>query len=265
MERALGIVALFWLLFAGASPHPALAQERNLIEYSIGGYAEGDSGSPVPPMLLPPAVKIYESGRIVFLNERGVWEGQIEERRLKKLRHILARNKLLQKTQVLPVKKGEPLGYHGGIAYVRYLDGENEVIVAVLESPRRGPWRRLVDLLYSWRPPSYHSFVPKAVVVSIVQGKQPDGDAVPWPFKNELSLRGREDDSEVTLSDPRMVNFVLRHMVRGFSWLETITSEDGAELGLTISSVPGWFESEDLGVTLGFLAYEASKAAGKRP
>jgi len=241
---------LVFLAFIGGSS--VKAQEANLIEYSYGAFAEGfEFGG---PMLLPPKVKIYQSGRVVFWNSRGIWTGQIEERRLEKLRRTLARSELLRESRILPVKRGRSLGMHGGMAYLRYLEGGEQVLVAVMSLPRRGPWQRLVGLLSSYIPSSYRSFLPNSALVRIRSGGSWQ-DPVPWPFEEELSL-ARAVGSEEMLSDPRMISFVLAHLSPGFSWLEVIVSEKGREFSLSLQAVPGWYDPDDTEMTLGLMAGE---------
>ena len=100
--------------------------------------------------------------------------------------------------------------------------------------------------------------MPDAIDVT-VQREGSWADPVPWPFQEALSLN-QLDDKERRLSDPRMVNFVLRHLSRGFSWLEVVVSQDGNKLTLTLNSVPGWFEPEETEMTLGLLAADAERA-----
>ena len=59
--------AIFLAVCLQAAPPSA---KGNLIEYSYGGFADGDAmsiGLLSGPMLYPPPVKVYQDGRIVFL------------------------------------------------------------------------------------------------------------------------------------------------------------------------------------------------------
>src|SRR5258708_29368871 len=94
-------------------------RDENLFEYGRGGLGDGGWG---PPMLYPPEVKIYADGRIVFADKEGFWQGTIEPKRLERLRRDLARNKLLEKSQLLQVRNGGLISMHGGVVYVRYRD-----------------------------------------------------------------------------------------------------------------------------------------------
>lgn len=249
---ALKRIALFAVLVTCWCRFPIHAQESNLIEIAGAKYGEGMDLS-VGPYLVPPMVAIYQSGRIVFRNDRGIWEGRINEKRLQELRRKLAGNELLQKSQFLTDVQGEPLGSRD-MAYLRYLDAANEVIVAVHREPSKGPWLDLFRLVLSYCPWSHHTFVPKEVKVRIFKG-HPDLTPVPWPFKDELSLRGREDGSFLTLSDPRMIEFLMgQPLSEAFSTLELATIEDGSRFSLEIESVPDWYGSPDLQRTLGRMA-----------
>jgi hypothetical protein len=242
---------------AGAGEVDSARPGRVLIEYSSGDFDETGPGL-VGPFLQPPEIRIYKSGQIVFLKERGVWTGQVEKRRFEKLLRTLAQSELLRKSQVLPVKRGDSLGFHGGMAYFLYQGGREEVIAAVLLAPRHGPWRRMLNLLRSCLPSTYRSFVPSVINVRVRPGGSL-ADSVPWPFQEILSLR-KPANAEARVSDPRMVNFVLRHLARPLSWSDVVASEDGSAFTLTLESVPGWFEPEDTRMWLGVLASDAMNA-----
>jgi hypothetical protein len=167
-------------------------------------------------MLLPPIVKIYRDGRIVFLDDRGVWEGKLPARRLDRLTTRLAANPLLKGTRLIPIRKGRSAGLHGGMAYIRYLEAENEVVIGALLLPSGGPWDRLVREIRGHIPSSYASFHPEAVSVRVFRGSS-RAEPVPWPFSSTVPLSPHADQfgDLLTVSDPSLISFLLQHVSGG--------------------------------------------------
>src|SRR5207245_3645203 len=97
-------------------------QDGNLIEYGMGGFADGGHG---PPMLFPPEVKIYSDGRIVFATKEAYWQGMLDPKRLARLKSDLAKTDLLKESQLLPVRNGGLISMHGGMVYIRSRDAED--------------------------------------------------------------------------------------------------------------------------------------------
>jgi hypothetical protein len=76
----------------------------------------------------------------------GIWQRIEAPRRLEKLKRDLANNPLLRSTRLIPVRNGGVISLHGGMAYVRYRDGDYEIVVATLSHPRGGDYLRPIRL-----------------------------------------------------------------------------------------------------------------------
>jgi len=246
MRRIVTIVAFTVLLTARAR---AGTQDGNLIEYGMGGFADGGYG---PPMLYPPEVKIYADGRIVFGDKDGIWQGIVTPHRLEKLKRDLANYSLLRSTRLIPVRNGGLISLHGGMAYIRYRDGDDEIVIATLSHPRGGDYVRLLHRIRAEIPNQYSSFRPKSLRVGLYRGRA-WRDPVAWPF---TSIRLAGSDS-INVTDPAAIALILDHSFGGFSWMQTNVQEDGVDYELILQSVPGWFEPQELGTTLEMLHMSA--------
>jgi hypothetical protein len=231
--------------------------DGNLIEYSFGGFAEGDVM--LMPMLLPPVVKIYADGRVVFRDDPGFLQGQLPPERLERLKRRLSGNALLKATRLVPVKKGGAAGFHGGMAYIRYRDGADEVVIGALCLPHSGPWARLVREIRSFIPTAYWRFVPAAASVSVHTGGT-WGEPTPWPFSAKLPLsKLAQAETAIPVDDRSVIAFLFGHFDSGFSWLDMRALEGGKGYSIKLDSVPGWYEPSDLSSLLGSLAYDAER------
>jgi hypothetical protein len=219
-------------------------QDGNLIEYGMGGFADGGHG---PPMLYPPEVKIYADGRIVFADKEGYWQGTLEPKRLERLRNDLARNELLKESQLLKVRNGGLISMHGGMAYIRYRNGDDEVLVAVLSHPHRGPYPTLLNRIRQEIPDAYSRFRPNEIAFRVYPGST-WVEPVDWPFAATIPLQGRSQSIIVT--DRAAIAFVIDHGFGGFSWLQTNVRENGKTWEIILESARGWYEPQFLGVTL---------------
>lgn len=232
-------VALSCAAFAFAS------DDGNLIEYGRGGFGDGGIG---PPMLYPPEVKIYRDGRIVFGDEKGIWTGRVDPKRLARLERDLEREPLLRESQHLKVTNGRLISMHGGVAYIRYLDGSQEKLVAVTLHPKRGPYVNLLRRIREEIPSAYQSFRPASISFHVYPGSS-WREPVEWPFK-DITLAGHASADSINVTDPRAIALVIDHSFGGFSWLQTNVRENGIAYELMLEKVPGWFEPEDLAWTL---------------
>lgn len=254
MKRPLQFLLLVVLL-ATAGLSATESTDNNLIEYSYGGFADG---SPLlGPMLNPPIVKIYQDGRIVFYRNDKFWEGIVPPQKLRRFKKYLGRNRLLGETRLIEVKRGSSPGFHGGMTYIRYLSGSEEVIIGAMLLPSRGPWNRLVERIRAAIPSTYHSFVPGSVHVYVHKGGRLV-EPVSWPFSEEYPLAHRTHPDDRTRFDDRRVSaFLMRNLSSGFSWLNCVVREGGEVYSLTISEVPEWYQPSGIELLLGFLVADA--------
>jgi hypothetical protein len=228
----------------GKHSRGANALDGNLIEYGMGGFADGGWG---PPMLYPPEVKIYADGRIVFGRKDGYWQGTIEPRRFERLKRDFANNTLLKESQLLPVRNGGLISMHGGMAYIRYRDGDDQVVVAVLSHPRRGAYPRLLNRIREEIPRTYMRFRPEAITFRLYPGSS-WREPARWPFSATTPLQGRS--GSIALTDPAEIAFVIDRAFGGFSWIQTNVRENGIDYEIILESAPGWYEPDSLGATL---------------
>jgi hypothetical protein len=235
-------VAVSFALFCALA---AAADDGNLIEYGRGGFGDGGWG---PPMLTPPDVKIYSDGRIVFGDAKGIWEGRVDPRRLARLKRDLGRNPLLKRTQLLHVKNGGLISMHGGMAYIRYGDGDSEIFVAVESHPRSGPYVALLRRIRDEIPDAYASFRPSSISFRVYEHST-WREPVAWPFP-ETPLAGRKSSDIVTVTDPKAIALLVDNSFGGFSWLQCNVSENGQNYSLMIDRVPGWFEQSEVALKL---------------
>ena len=235
---------LFGLWRDGQHGRGTGVQDGNLVEYGMGGFADGGVGS---PMLFPPEVKIYADGRIVFADKKGFWQGTVEPKRLEKLNRDLAGSALLRESRIIPVRNGGLISLHGGMAYIRYRDADHEVVIATLSHARRGPYVRLLERIRREIPTTYSSFRPNELTFRLYPGDS-WREPVAWPFSAATPLAGAS--GSITITDPAAVAFVLDHSFGGFSWMQTNVRENGTDFEIITESVPGWFEPQFLGVTL---------------
>ena len=254
------------VLLLAALPKPALAlEDGNLIEYSYGGFADGDSEGPgllIGPMLYPPPVKIYQDGRIVFYDEDRFKTGQLEPHQLRWLKRRLERMSLLRESAIVKIEEGDLPGFHGGMAYLRYLDGEKERIVGAFLIPRKGRWARLVRYLGSLRPKRERLFVPTEAEFTVDHGDcEEDGTpshTLEWPFQSELALTAIESTSgRITVTKANHLSWLASHLEGGFSWLHVDVHASSCDFTLILEEVPGWFEPGSTEFTLGWMARDA--------
>jgi len=221
-------------------------QDGNLIEYGTGGFGDGGHG---PPMLYPPEVKIYSDGRIVFATKEAYWQGTVDPKRLARLKSDLAKNDLLRESQLLRVTNGGLISMHGGMAYIRYRDADDEVVVTALSHPHRGPYVRLLNRIREEIPDTYSRFRPKEITFHLYRGNA-WATPVDWPFTIAL-------DESTTMTDPAAIAFIFDHAFGGFSWMQANVRVKGVDYEIILRSALGWYEPDILAVTLYDLRLES--------
>src|SRR5712691_8815790 len=147
------------------SPAFCGSKDKNLIEYSYGSYGNGSSEVGMA-MLWPPLVKIYQDGKIIFYSKKDnrFYVGHVDSRRLEQLKKRLANDKFLRNSRFIEMRGGF-INEHGGLSYVRYLDGDSEVLISTEVSPRGGQWMKIVDSVRSCLPSKYVAFYPESIEV----------------------------------------------------------------------------------------------------
>jgi len=229
-------------------------QDGNLIEYGMGGFADGGHG---PPMLFPPEVKIYADGRIVFATKEAYWQGMLDPKRLARLKRDLAKNDLLKESQLLPVRNGGLISMHGGMVYIRYRDADDEVVVAALSHPHRGPYVHLLVRIREEIPETYSRFRPAEIRFRLYRGSA-WAAPVDWPFSAATPLHDQSDS--ITVTDPAAIAFVVDHSFGGFSWMQANVRENGVDYEIIVETAPGWYDPEILALTLDDVRLSAAAA-----
>lgn len=245
-RRVAGVVAAICLLTSLS----VWCQEGNLVEYSYGGF--GDGMQYAGPMLLPPMLKVYQDGKVIFCKDDGVWIGRLDANRLERLKSKLSRSQLLKSTRLVPTTKGHLAGFHGGMAYIRYLEGDKEVLLGSLLLPTRGPWHRFVKELWNFLPQQYTAFVPESIEVRVYPGSSWQ-KPTPWPFTDKVRLSGRPAGEVLRIADAELIQLVFGHLGGGFSWIQFVASEGDQVTTVHLKSVPGWYEPEKIELALGFM------------
>ena len=126
---------------------------------------------------------------------------------------------------------------HGGMAYIRYRDADDEVVVAALSHPHRGPCVHLLNRIREEIPEKYSRFRPAEIKFQLYRGNAWTAP-VDWPF-------GPLQES-TTLTDPAAIAFVVDHSFGGFSWMQTNVRENGIDYEIIVESAPGWYDPEIL-------------------
>jgi len=167
MAIAVGFLVLIQMCIVGSEQ--AGPGDDNLIEYSIGPYSDAGGFFPMPWMVYPPIMRISEDGVIVRcpnadldLVGRGCVRASVAPDKLQKLRVILSKNKSLRHSRYIPSKKGGLLSMGGGIFYVRYKSGPDEVILGTGVFPVDGPIADLVKEIRKSLPELTTPFVAPA-------------------------------------------------------------------------------------------------------
>ncbi|HET7840194.1 MAG TPA: hypothetical protein VFM21_01245, partial [Terriglobia bacterium] len=96
-------------------------------------------------MLWPPVLKVWQDGRVVFYKDKQFLSASLPPDKLEKLRSKLKAEKFLRSTRYIETKHGSLINIHGGVVYMRYLEGEQQVLLATEVFPRRGKWNKVIS------------------------------------------------------------------------------------------------------------------------
>ena len=116
------------LAMASLSPVYAGLRDNNLIEFGRGSYANMS----VKAMLWPPFVKIYQDGRVIHgegSEDDRYFVSRLDPKQLDSLKKRLAEEKYLWRSRFIDMP-GDDINVHGGVSYIRYLDGDKEIVLA---------------------------------------------------------------------------------------------------------------------------------------
>lgn len=239
------LCVLFFLGVASLRPVHAGLRDNNLIEFSRGSYGNMSTVA----MLWPPLVKIYQDGKVVHYegDEDGrFFVSQLEPQQLDSLKKFLASEWYLKKSRFINMP-GEWINVHGGVSYIRYLDGSKEVLLATEVKPKGGPWVRLTDAIWEYVPDDHeHIYYPASIGVETSESDSCEKDPPEWPFKNKIRL----DPKLKTISDPEIIQHLFDRLRGIFSFYVWDFKQDGKRYSVFLIHSPGWYEQKYLNKAL---------------
>lgn len=223
-----------FLLLAGV--RCSESARENLLEYSCDYFAEFGYRGPGPvPLLAPPTFKLLQDGTVIVEEERAYYRGQLETRRLKKVRTKLEKSLVLRKTELYSDLEGTPILHHGGVCHFTYLDGQNRVVVAAFRKPKSRSWNRLVRYTQDLVPNDLSLFIPSEAHLRVTTPESAISEKCPdWPFK-AIGLAGQE---RLVVTDRHVLSFLFEHSAAA----EWRTAQGDQCYLLTLLKVPGWYE-----------------------
>jgi hypothetical protein len=246
---------------------PSYTQEiaPNLIEYGMGEFS--DCGLMSPPSLWPPIISIREDGRTVLYREDHFIIGKHDDLEIAKIRKRLSKNKLLKKSQLIPLRRGKMLGIGGGIVYIRYKDNDEEIIVCTTIYPNGGSFKRLIDEILGFVPKITTRFYPTEMNFWVDKGAdvcedQIHHDVPPWPFGKKTSLAllatisNRSDKWIASISDEQMIRYFFDNLAPSWACFSWDFCEDGKRYYLTYRGSSNWAFEQSRMANLLFEMYD---------
>lgn len=202
-------------------------------------------------MLWPPFVKIYQDGKVIHYegdDDRRFFVSQLEPQQLDSLKRLLAGEWYLKKSRFIDMP-GDDINVHGGVSYIRYLDGGNEIILATEVKPKGGPWVRLTDAIWEYVPEDHeHVYYPASIGVQTSDDTSDDTDQnqPEWPFKSKIRLNSKLK----TISDPEIIHHLFDRLRGVFSFYVWEFKQDDKRYSIYLLNSPGWFEQDYLNKAL---------------
>jgi hypothetical protein len=138
---------------------------------------------------------------------------------------------------------GDEINVHGGVSYMRYLDGDKEILLATEVIPRKGPWVDLTKLIWSYVPEDHtQHYYPDTIGVQTWGDDSDETDHEPpgWPFSKQLQLRLKPK----TISDPEIIRYFFDRLKGIFSFYVWDFKDNGKRYSVALTEVPGWFEQK---------------------
>ena len=224
------------------SVHAGL-HDNNLIEFSFGSYGNMSRRA----WLWPPFVKIYQDGTIIHYereNDGRFFVSHLTEEQLVSLKKRLAGEKYLWKSRFIEMA-GEELNVHGGVSYIRYLNGDNEILLATEVKPRGGPWVQLTEAIWTYVPnDSREPYYPARIGVHAGEDNSDYTDRNPpaWPFDKRIKLSSKLK----MISDPEVIHYLFDRLERSFSFYVWNFKQDDKQYSIFLHNSPGWFEQDYL-------------------
>lgn len=195
-------------------------------------------------MLWPPTVKVYQDGKIIHFEskEKGFYVSRLEAQVLESLKKRLSSEQYLRKSRFIDME-GDFINVHGGVSYIRYLDGDKEILLATEVIPRKGPWVDLTELIWSYMPEDHtRLYYPDAIGLQTWEDDSDVADPDPpmWPFSKQLPLRLKPK----MISDPEIIRYLFDRLKGVFSFYVWDFKDEGKRYSIALVNVPGWFEQK---------------------
>jgi hypothetical protein len=255
--KSYNLKALFLsFAFMALSTLPVYCEQGNgLIEYSYGSYGDFGASDIGIPMLWPPLVKIYQDGKIIFYVKADdkFYVGQIEAEQLERLKKKLKQQQFLRQSRFIEMK-GDFINIHGGVSYIRYLDGDNEVLLSTEASPRGGTWVKIIKLIREYLPVKYSLYYPEKIGLQSWEDKDSVGQSAPpaWPFSKEVQLSSKPE----TISNPEIIRYLFERLEGSFSFFNWEFREEGKRYVMVLEKVPSWYNDGNLKFALAQLRWD---------
>ena len=236
----IGFCLLIVIGAASLSPVSAGLRDNNLIEFSWGSYAN----MTVKAFLWPPVVKIYQDGKVIHFDsdKQKFYFGRLDAQALDSLKKRLSREHYLNKSRFIEMP-GDDINVHGGVSYIRYLDGDKEILLATEVHPRKGPWVQLIELVWSYVPDDHHEpYYPDLIGLESWENESTGADPDPplWPFSKQVPLR----PNLKMISNPEIIRYLFDRLHVIFSFFAWDFKEDDKRYSMALVEVPGWFEQK---------------------
>lgn len=236
----LGLCLLVVIGAASLSPVRAGLRDNNLIEISGGSYGNMS----VKALLWPPFVKIYQDGKVVHYDneEKKFYFSHLDPQALDSLKKQLSSELYLRKSRFIDMD-GDMINVHGGLSYIRYLDGDKEVLLATEVRPRGGPWVQLTDLIWTYVPDDHTQlYYPDAIGLQTWEDDSEVSDPDPplWPFSKQLPLSLKPK----TISNPEIIRYLFDRLHGIFSFFVWDFKDGDKKYSMALVEVPGWFEQK---------------------
>ena len=232
------------ILLGGGTVHSVYAglQDNNLIEFSRGSYPN----TRTTLMVWPPSLKIYQDGKVIHYegDSARFFVSQLNPQQLDSLKKRLAGEKYLAKSRIIEME-GDLISFHGGISYIRYLAGDNEILLATEVKPVNGPWVQLTQDIWKYVPDDHEKvFYPDSIGVKVWQSTPDRGDQnlTVWPFSKQIRL----DSKPKIISNPEIVHYMFERLTLVFMFFNWEFKENQKRYSLSLENAPGWFEQNYL-------------------
>lgn len=222
-------------------------RDNNLIEFSRGSYIHMRQRA----LLWPPFVKIYQDGKVIHYegdDDGRFFISHLTAEQLDSLKKRLAAEKYLWKSRFIDME-GDYINVHGGVSYIRYLDGDKEILLATEVKPKSGPWVQLTDAIWEYVPEDHEQvYYPAVIGVETSEDDSEYSDQSPptWPFAQQITLNSKLK----TISNADVIHHLFDRLKGVFSFYVWEFKQGDKRYSIYLLSSPGWFEPDYLNKAL---------------